>query len=762
MPRGRARWLLLGVVHLACPHPSTDNSTPAPEAGATSASIPAQLQPRADVAIDPLSDDGACVLGYQGTVLDFGDPSLRTRFGPRFVAAPVEVIEREGATWARIRAKSLSVDFYLTPTPPGAEPADAGATSFLEARVRGGAAKTVAFYVNGKLAGSASVVKGEARILSFKGPGADTVPGANELLLRFSGAPRATTDPLAEVDWVHIGRGEPDPKYSAPLRNETKVSATLHGKALRALSLRPGGYARCAGFIPIGSRVEAVLGVLGPGSGDAEVRLVRDRVPPVVLGSVHVAGADADGKAVSFPVGDVGSGPGTLGAIELHAVRSTAGARLLFGEPKLVVDRPPAEVRPPPARGVVLVVLGDTATRSLELYGGTRAMPELARLAKRGVVFDAHRATTGLEGGSFASMITGLLPRDHAVDDADARLPASITTLADAARQAGITTAMFTAVPTTGAAFGFERGWSTFEAMGPAESATAVSLVDRAAAWIGEHKGERFLVVVHARAGHPPWDVTGDELKRLEPQNYTGGLDARHAAELLARASASPGSFRFGDADRARAWAMYDVAMAAHDAALGRLLTAIDGAGRGGDTALMVTGDVGVDEAARVPFARTGPLGEDTLWTPLVIDLPGGSYAGSHVATPTTGQDIARTVLGELGLAAPVGFGGIDLVDLAGGRVPTFARPLMATLAERFALRWGSFADTGQRDHETRLCDLSLEPACVSDVRASYPLAASLLHAATFDALVGGPARPPREPATIDPATASSLRAWGR
>jgi arylsulfatase A-like enzyme len=389
-------------------------------------------------------------------------------------------------------------------------------------------------------------------------------------------------------------------------------------------------------------------------------------------------------------------------------------------------------------------------------------MPSLAHLAKRGVVFDENRATTALEGGSFASMVTGLLPREHAVDDGDARLPASITTIAEAARQAGITTALFTAVPTTGAAFGFERGWSTFESLPPTDTAAAVSLVDRAASWIGAHKGERFLVVVHARGGHPPWDVTGDQLKTLEPQNYTGGLDARHAAELLSRASASPSSLRFGDADRARAWSMYEVAMAAHDAAIGRLEVALDGAGRTADTALLVTGDIGVDEAARVPFAQTSSVVEASLWTPLVIDLPGGEYAGSRVATPTTGQDIARTVLGALGLVAPVGFGGIDLIDLAGGRLPTFARPLMATLGDRFALRWGSFADSGQRDRETRLCDLSLEPACVSDVRGSYPLASSLLHAAAFDARVGGPPRPPREPVTIDPTTALALRAWGR
>jgi arylsulfatase A-like enzyme len=712
------------------------------------------------VAVDPLNDQGRCVFGYEGTVLDFGDPSMQARFGPRMAPAPVEVIEREGSTWGRIRAKALSVDFLVVGGDPGSLPGDAGGAAFIEARVRGGAAKTAAFYVNGKLVGMSPLARGEVRIVTLKGPAAETSSGSNELLLRFSGAPRASTEPQAEVDWVRLGRGEPDPKVPIPLRADAIANATLLGKARRALSLRPGGYARCAGWIPSSGRVEATLGLLGAGSGDAEVRLIRDRAAPVVLGAVHLAGSDGDGKAISFPVGDVGAG--TLGAIELRDARSTPGVRLLFGDPRVVADRKAASPRPREARSAVLVVLGYTATRSLALHGGAYPMPELARLAQQGVQFDVHRATTGLEESAVASMLTGLSPPEQAMSDADARLPATLTTVADAARQAGISTAFFTAVPTTGAAFGFARGWSTFDALPPTEGAAATSVLDAAGAWIEAHKTERFLVVVHARGGHPPWDVPGEALKQLEPQNYAGGLDARHAAELLARANAAPGSFRFGDADRARAWAMYGVAIAAHDAALGRLVATLDRAARVGDTAVIVTGDIGVDETAGVPFASTGSLSEDSLWVPLVIDLPGRELAGVHVDTPTIGSDIARTLLGTLGLAAPIGFGGVDLVDLARGALSLSPRPLMAVEGERFSLRWGSFTDLGLRERETRLCDLSLEPACVGDVRATYPLTASMLHAAAFDALVSSSPRPPREAVASDPATASALHAWGR
>jgi hypothetical protein len=206
---------------------------------------------------------------------------------------------------------------------------------------------------------------------------------------------------------------------------------------------------------------------------------------------------------------------------------------------------------------------------------------------------------------------------------------------------------------------------------------------------------------------------------------------------------------------------MYDFAMTAEDAAFGRLLGSIAGAGRATDTAILVTGDVGVD--GKVPFEPPKSLDESVLWTPLVLGLPGGEFAGTKVSAPTTGQDLARTVLGLLGLSSPETFGGVDLVDLAANRTSSAARPLISLLGDRFALRWGSFVELGQRETEGRMCDLSLEPDCITDVTGTYPLAASLLHGQAFDFFVAHKSHPPpREPAILDKEARDALRAWGR
>jgi hypothetical protein len=108
---------------------------------------------------------------------------------------------------------------------------------------------------------------------------------------------------------------------------------------------------------------------------------------------------------------------------------------------------------------------------------------------------------------------------------------------------------MFTANPTTRATYGFARGWETFTARAPTEEGTATAVFDDLERWLEGHSADRFLALVHARGGHPPWDVTGGE-KDLAPEGYTGSLDAKHAGEMLAKVRRSGTPKLFIDADR--------------------------------------------------------------------------------------------------------------------------------------------------------------------------------------------------------------------
>jgi arylsulfatase A-like enzyme len=754
---------------------------PSPSASAApTASGPARNEEPPAAAIDAIAHFEDCALGHRGVLIDLGDATARAGTGSLAERAHVESIERDGATWSRVATRTLTLTFTATDLALG----DAGSAEppVIEARVRGGNARSITVYLNGKPAGTWPLVKGEVRVVSAKlvaagtPNGAQVIAGTNEIMLRFNGARGpAIQDEQASIDWIHVGPADGDSAYGAPTRASALISATLGGVPKRALSLRAPGFARCAGWLPSGGRVTVSLGLAGGSDGDAEVRLLRDRTAPVVLGTFHLGSAETTAwRNVSVPLGDLGPGAktsgGALGAIELVATRAARGARVSFGEPR-VVGAVEAPMKAPitPARSVVLVVMGDLAPRSIEPYGGRLPMPELAALAKAGVTFDAHRASTSVPAGALASMLTGLPPRAHGVVDPDAALPPGIVTLADAVRQAGIVAGMFTANPTTGTAFGFARGWETFLEKTPIDDGTATSVFDLAAGWIDAHKAERFLVVVHARGGHPPWDATPDEIRALAPADYAGGIDPKHAAELLSKARKVPPQIRLNDADRARAWALYALAVKGHDDALGRLLGALKAAGRESDTSVYVAGDAGVDELAHVPFGDGEALDEGTLAIPLVVRPPPGEagspspLAGRRVASPTSSVDLARSILTSLGLTPPAAFTGTDLWSAATGRVAPDGRPELATLGARFALRWGSFVLAGARspvtDRETKLCDLTLEPACLSDVRGAFPLALEALHREAFDQLAAP--EHARAPAVLDPKSVSAVKAWG-
>jgi arylsulfatase A-like enzyme len=320
---------------------------------------------------------------------------------------------------------------------------------------------------------------------------------------------------------------------------------------------------------------------------------------------------------------------------------------------------------------------------------------------------------------------------------------------------------MFTANPTTSAPFGFSRGWETFASRSPSDEGPATSPFDDAAKWLESHKDDRFLLFVHARGGHPPWDVASEELKELAPAGYAGSLDPKHGGEGLGKARRAGLARPLTDADRERAFALHAKGVAQHDAALGRLVAQIRTLGREADTTFIVTGDVGVDAAAHVPFLDDDALDEATLAIPLVVHGP-GTPPRARVAIPTSGVDIARTALDALGLVAPREMRGESLFLTAQRTAQIPDRASLATTATRFSARWGGFVLVGAREREAKLCNLSLEPDCVSDVRATHPIAAEIMHGLVFDELTGKKPSAPAPRAAIDAPTAAALRAWGR
>jgi arylsulfatase A-like enzyme len=750
VPRTLAALLLMSLAG-ACSR-RDHSSAPAPVASPSPTASAARRATAQASSLDLIERLPRCEVDHGGPLIDLGSTSAQGMTGTWSLAADLAqaVPERSGETWVKISARKLQLRFILDDPSP----------VFVAIRARAGAARSAAVLVDGKPLGGLSLVRGQARVLSTRPSASPFAAGAHTIEVRFTGGPRQSSDPLAEVAWVRAGTWEGEGSFAPPTISQIVANVALSGELHRALALRAPSVVRCSTFVPAGAHLRTSIGFEGVGSGEAELRLVREGdAPPLLLSRQHVDGGE---RAKWTPV-DVALEPavGKIVTLELRAESARPGGRVLFGDPTLYVARAPLAAAPA-ARLALIVVMAGVDQQKL---GNRELVPAISEFANTAVRFDAHRSPTTVTAAVMASLLTGMPPRAHGVEDAGARLSGALTTLGVAARDGSVQTAMFTGCPTTFDAFGFARGWDKYAAFSPVEGAPAVAPLSEAAVWITSHMGAadaRALVVVHARGGHPPWDVTVNEAAKMPPSEYTGALDPRRAAQIIARARAKRTRFRLSDADRTRMWAIYDAALTGQDRAFGALVEALKKAGLWDDTLLVLAADVGLNPDGRAPFGDGEELSESMLHAPLWVHFPGDALAGTQVKVATSTIDIARSALGALKLKIPEGFEGVDLFASASGVQPAAGRSLWATLGARYALRLGDLVLAGTGGKPPSLCDVALDPSCEVDRLERMPRAASLLFREVYDAEMNALKwKQPREPATVDADTSAALQVWG-
>jgi len=368
-------------------------------------------------------------------------------------------------------------------------------------------------------------------------------------------------------------------------------------------------------------------------------------------------------------------------------------------------------------------------------------------------------------GGAKVHADLTLPPRWHTVTDLGARLPAAMTTLGVIAHDASIRAAMFTGVPSTFKALGFSLGWEQFSEYPSYGNDPATAPLDAAATWITDvlkqSPDARLLVVVHARGGHPPWDISPKEMTQIGPQNYTGIIEARRGAQQLATWRKKKDKKEvLSQQDNERIGALAQAAFAAQDRALGGLVASLKAAGIWESTVFVVSGDVSTGAAAL--YGEGEDLGEGRLTLPLYVRFPDGHYAGANVKLPTEAWDISQTALSALGISFSRYTLGRDLSSIASGLEDSSAEPQIATLDDRYSARWGDLVMTGRYDAAPELCEMELDPTCAFNRRETMPLATEAL----FRRIMARDqatreAAPMREPATIDAETAAAMRVWG-
>ena len=313
---------------------------------------------------------------------------------------------------------------------------------------------------------------------------------------------------------------------------------------------------------------------------------------------------------------------------------------------------PPAQVaQPAPYRGasVLLVTIDALRADRVPPWGHAAVpTPALDRLASEALALDG-RANALWTTPSMVSLFTGLDPATHGVAGRGLELAPSITTPLETLQRAGWRVSGHAGDDTeTYRNLGFER---EIDPDRPPETVAAEELM----------AGPAFLWL-HLRSIHAPYDTPVERLDAL-------GLPRPPPSPVLDRARSHytvPRAQFPGD----HAWlkpalsALYDAEVADADAALGRILGALDAAGV--EPIVVLTADHGEELLERNGIGHASTTLASQPWpelvdVPLLIRFPDGRRAGERALGGVQQVDVLRSLLPLLGLRPEPAAPGVPL-----------------------------------------------------------------------------------------------------
>ncbi len=323
-------------------------------------------------------------------------------------------------------------------------------------------------------------------------------------------------------------------------------------------------------------------------------------------------------------------------------------------------------------------------------YAGART-PNMDRLAREGVLFEACISPTPLTLPSHTSLFSGTYPLHHGVrDNGSFLVPPTLPTLATLLSDRGYRTAAIVAAFVLDSRWGLNRGFSEYVDDFDTHRTGITSIgdiqrpgnevADRALAWLERRPKGPFFLWAHFYDPHDPY----------EP----------------------PSPYREEFADRP-----YDGEVAFADAQIGRLLERVERREREEPLLVVLAGDHGESLGEHEESGHGLFLYETTLRVPLIFRLPDRERAGTRRAETVSLVDVLPTVAELLRFPAPAGLQGQSLVGLLRGSGGFTERPAYAeTYYPRLHFGWSELHALRDRrwkwidSPEPELYDLAADP----------------------------------------------------
>ena len=268
--------------------------------------------------------------------------------------------------------------------------------------------------------------------------------------------------------------------------------------------------------------------------------------------------------------------------------------------------------------------------------GADRALtPNLAALAKNGAVFTNAMSQSPWTLPSFATVLTGLYPHEHAALDFGDYLPRHAQTISERFREAGYDTAAFVSHRFVTRRHGFEQGYDHFnEKNHRGEKAiTAHGVTDEAIRWL-EGAGEQpFFMFLHYFDPHYEYR---DHEDLPYADGYEGWIDRTNIliGNLLSQRA------MLDEEDIAYLKNLYDEEIEYTDRHIGRLIEYLRERGLLEDTAIVFFSDHGEEFMEHGSLDHTTTLYEEVINVPLMVSLPDKSVPLSPIAETVETRDI--------------------------------------------------------------------------------------------------------------------------
>ncbi len=318
---------------------------------------------------------------------------------------------------------------------------------------------------------------------------------------------------------------------------------------------------------------------------------------------------------------------------------------------------------------VVLVVMDTVRVDHLGAYGYERdTTPFLDELVTAGTRFDRAWSTSSWTLPAHASMFTGLLPRDHGATQQHLKLRGKPALLAEQLRGAGYQCAGFTNNPWVSSRTGLEAGFEHFEELWRASERPFSPLGDPSSTavrrWLeGERDPERpFFLFVNLMEAHGPYEPGWRSALEL-----SGGLLDTLTTHHRYRSVGELGlvrSWYLGDApldprvlEAARE--LYDAELRDVDAAVARIVRAVDEVSDPATTTVVVVTDHGESFGEHGHVGHAFNVYEPLLRVAAVARGP-GFEAGAVESRPVQLTDVYSTLLGVAGVELGPGGEGRD------------------------------------------------------------------------------------------------------